>query len=204
MFIDLAQGLHPDAGQHHEVHKDIIVTPLFTEEFCRDLVRTAEHWEHRMLRHSQPEEDLGYDALHFGRISGLLFEDWVAAWCEHLDPIIRQVWPLTRIPGWQDPFIMRYSPGDTDHLDLHHDYSTVSFNCKLNQDYEGAALTFPRQNWTAQDVPVGHAILWPSTVTHPHSVPEIEQGVKYSLTAWTWPTGTDNMPGIANRFTDHR
>lgn len=204
MFIDLESGRDPLCGTRVERHQDILVMPFLTEEFCSELVHTAKHYEHRMLEHRQDSEQLSYHALHFTRISGMLFEDWVQCWIRDLMPVVQSEWPLTRIPGWQDPFILHYANTGSTHLDLHHDYSTVSLNVKLNDDYEGADLEFPRQSWSARSVPVGHVIMWPSTVTHPHRVTELKQGEKYSLTAWTWPAGCTDSPGIRNTFTDHR
>ena len=56
---------------------------------------------------------------------------------------------------------------------------------KLNDEYKGAALEFPRQEFSNLDIHVGDLICWPSKITHPHRSTQLEEGEKYSLTIWT-------------------
>jgi predicted 2-oxoglutarate/Fe(II)-dependent dioxygenase YbiX len=63
-----------------------------------------------------------------------------------------------------------------------HNYNNIGV--KLNDNYEGALLDFPRQNFTNAQLPVGSLLAWPSLVTHPHGSTPITSGVKYSLTIW--------------------
>jgi predicted 2-oxoglutarate/Fe(II)-dependent dioxygenase YbiX len=60
----------------------------------------------------------------------------------------------------------------------------VSASIKLNDDYEGGVLEFPRQQFDNSSVAVGSLIAWPSLVTHPHASTPLQSGVKYSLTIW--------------------
>jgi len=80
--------------------------------------------------------------------------------------------------------VIRYALGEQEELRLHHDVAQVSASIKLNDDYEGAELEFPRQGWTNADMPVGTLVTWPSLVTHPHATRPLRSGVKYSLTIW--------------------
>ena len=68
---------------------------------------------------------------------------------------------------------------------MHSDISLVSGSVKLNDEYEGGELYFPRQNFSNKDIPVGKCILFPSQVTHPHTSTELLSGTKWSLTMWT-------------------
>ena len=70
-------------------------------------------------------------------------------------------------------------------LNLHCDASLVTGSVKLNDDYKGAELVFPRQKFSNKDVPVGKCILFPGQLTHGHECQELVSGVKYSLTIWT-------------------
>ena len=56
---------------------------------------------------------------------------------------------------------------------------------KLNDNYSGGSLNFPRQNITNDGLNIGYAIIWPAQVTHPHESLKIIEGVKYSLVVWT-------------------
>ena len=60
-------------------------------------------------------------------------------------------------------------------------------NVKLNTDFEGCDLEFPRQGWSNKDVPKGWCFIWPSTITHPHQSKPLTKGVKYTLASWTHP-----------------
>jgi predicted 2-oxoglutarate/Fe(II)-dependent dioxygenase YbiX len=99
-------------------------------------------------------------------------------------PAIRQWWPYVDYHGLRDAFIIRYALGEQENLRMHHDVAQVSASIKLNDDYEGAALEFPRQKFSTEYVPVGDLIVWPSLVTHPHECTQLLSGVKYSLTVW--------------------
>ena len=52
---------------------------------------------------------------------------------------------------------------------------------KLNEDYDGCETTYPRQNWDTSKLKVGHMIICPGTVTHPHFTTPLKSGVKYTL-----------------------
>jgi hypothetical protein len=99
-------------------------------------------------------------------------------------PAIRQWWPYVDYHGLRDAFIIRYALGEQENLRMHHDVAQVSASIKLNDDYVGAALEFPLQKFSTEDVPVGDLIVWPSLVTHPHECTQLQSGVKYSLTVW--------------------
>jgi predicted 2-oxoglutarate/Fe(II)-dependent dioxygenase YbiX len=99
-------------------------------------------------------------------------------------PAIRQWWPYVDYHGLRDVFVIRYAMGEQEELRMHHDIAQVSASIKLNDDYEGAELVFPRQEFSNDAVPVGDMVVWPSLVTHPHESKPLRSGVKYSLTVW--------------------
>ena len=87
--------------------------------------------------------------------------------------------------GMRDGFVMRYAMNTQRKLNLHTDASLVTGSVKLNDNYEGAELVFPRQGISNKDIPIGKCILFPGTVTHGHECTELKSGVKYSLTMWS-------------------
>jgi predicted 2-oxoglutarate/Fe(II)-dependent dioxygenase YbiX len=99
-------------------------------------------------------------------------------------PQLRSIWPLVDFHGLRDAFVIRYAVGEQEELRLHHDVAQVSASVKLNDDYDGAVLEFPRQDVSNASVPVGSMLVWPSLVTHPHRSTPISRGVKHSLTVW--------------------
>ena len=71
-----------------------------------------------------------------------------------------------------------------EHLRMHHDVAQVSASIKLNDDYEGGELHFPRQGVTNRTLGIGEVVSWPSLVTHPHETLPLRTGTKYALTIW--------------------
>jgi predicted 2-oxoglutarate/Fe(II)-dependent dioxygenase YbiX len=106
-------------------------------------------------------------------------------WQRVLYPVIEKHWYPTEMYGLRDAFVMRYSLDTQTSLRLHTDASLVTGSVKLNDDYLGADLIFPRQNVTNRDIPVGKCILFPGQVTHGHECTELTYGTKYSLTMWS-------------------
>ena len=80
---------------------------------------------------------------------------------------------------------MKYSEDTQKTLGLHNDASMVTGSVKLNDDYEGATLIYPRQEVTNKDIPIGKMILFPGQVTHGHYVDPLISGTKYSATFWS-------------------
>ena len=85
----------------------------------------------------------------------------------------------------RDSFVMKYTPDTQNKLSLHTDASLVTGSIKLNDDYSGGSLVFPRQGITNDDTPVGKCILFPGMCTHGHECKEVTKGTKYSLTIWS-------------------
>jgi hypothetical protein len=107
--------------------------------------------------------------------------------------IAEEYWHPLMMYGVRDVFVMKYNLSGQTSLGLHHDASLVTGSVKLNSDYKGAELSFPRQGFTNEDVPVGDIILFPGQVTHGHRCEELEGGTKYSLTIWTRRWEGDTM-----------
>ena len=80
---------------------------------------------------------------------------------------------------------MKYALDTQVSLNLHHDASLVTGSVKLNEDYTGAELIYPRQGITNKDIPVGKMLLFPGAVSHGHECLSLKSGIKYSLTIWS-------------------
>lgn len=174
------QGARVD-GEAREVAPDVIQMPFWTPEFCATVIRAAEAaggFE------PQPDDPVPGHEISLAAISPRLFEAVENDIGARMWPQIRRWWPLVDYHGLRDVFVIRYEPGQQEELRMHHDVAQVSASIKLNDDYEGAELEFPRQSFDNGSVPVGDLIAWPSLVTHPHASRVITRGVKYSLTIW--------------------
>jgi hypothetical protein len=164
-----------------QVAPDLVTVPWWTPTFCQALIRAAEAVGGF---DADPEDPVPGEEVSLAAISPRLFaavQDDVGL---RLWPTLRQRWPLIDYHGLRDAFVIRYEPGRQTELRLHHDVAQVSASVKLNDDYQGGVLEFPRQQASNADLPVGALLAWPSLVTHPHRATPVTSGVKYSLTIW--------------------
>jgi hypothetical protein len=190
---DLAQLLRYDGGVdparwYRVVADEIVEVPFWTPEFCATVVRAAEAvgvWT------PDEHDPVPGNEVSLATISPRLFahvEDHLAA---HVMPLLNEVWPVAEFAGVQDAFVIKYVPGATSGLRLHHDVAQISASVRLVDGYEGGVLEFPRQGFANSSVPVGHLLAWPSLVTHPHVAAAVTDGVKYGLTVWFAIPGQD-------------
>jgi len=187
-------AIHPDCGKEVKIHKDIVITPFYTEKFCDQLLKTAKFYDNKFSSYIVYGEEKTHgktknspwDTLFMSRISHLLFEEFVEHYKKYLCPVLEKHFHPTTIAGWFSPMIIKYSRNGQQ-VGLHNDTSEFTFNLKLNTDYEGSVLEFPRQNWNNKEVPKGWCYVWPSRVTHPHRTTPLKKGTKYTLSSWIHP-----------------
>jgi hypothetical protein len=170
-----------DDGELTQAGDEIYVAPFWTPEFCRAVVRAAE-----LTGTFEPQEDdpvPGHE-VSLAAISPRLYQMVQDDIGGRLWPKLRRVWPCVDYHGLRDAFVIRYALGEQEELRIHHDVAQISASIKLNDDYTGGELEFPRQGVTNAAVPVGSIIVWPSLVTHPHQTNRLRDGVKYAVTIW--------------------
>lgn len=162
------------------IDKDMIVVDFMSEHQCQQMVEIAEqHGEWQSLPlDTYPAQEIRLKQLG-------LYEELEKHWQEHIKPIIEKYWSPIVVEGVRDAFMLRYSTDSQTKLGLHHDSSHVTGSVKLNKNYKGGELVFPRQGINNADIPVGKLLLFPGQVTHPHECVELTEGTKYSLTIWS-------------------
>ncbi len=186
------KAIHPECGKKVEIYKDIIITPFYTEEFCDYLVDTAKYFDGRFIEHIKYKNDtetnntVPWNTLFMSHISQIMFENFCGHYKKFLVPLINKNFICSGIEGWFSPFIIKYDKIGQN-VNLHNDTSGFTMNVKLNTEFEGATLRFPRQEWSNKDIPKGWCFLWPSQVTHPHEADPLIGGVKYTIASWTHP-----------------
>ena len=162
------------------VADEILVTKLLSKSECERLIELSEDlgtWE-QMAGDKFPAQEIRIKELGlWGAVEQM--------WAEKLGKIAETHWPPVLHYGLRDAFTMRYTMDTQTSLALHTDASLITGSVKLNDEYEGAELVFPRQSFSNIDVPVGHCILFPAQVTHGHRVEPLVSGTKYSFTMWT-------------------
>lgn len=164
-----------------EVGPDLLVVPCWTPSFCATVVRAAEALG---AFGPQPDDPVPGHEVSLAVISPRLYDAVQDDFGTRLWPQIRTVWPYVDYHGLRDAFVIRYAPAEQESLRIHHDVAQISGSIKLNDDYAGAELVFPRQRFDNSAIGVGEMLLWPSLVTHPHETRRLTSGVKYALTVW--------------------
>src|SRR5262245_2755566 len=169
-----------DGDPPQEVAADIYLLPFWTPEFCAAVIRAAE----LIGFEPDPDDPVPGHEVSLASISPALYAAVQDDIGRRVWPQLQSVWPLIEYRGLRDAFVIRYLPAEQESLRIHQDIAQVSATVKLNDDYAGAALEFPRQGYDNADQPVGTLLAWPSLVTHPHEATQLRRGVKYGLTIW--------------------
>ena len=163
------------------VAPELVTVSCLTPQFCAALIRAAEACGGF---DPHPDDPVPGHELSLTQISPRLFDALQNDLGSRIWPQLQRQWEHIDYFGLNDAFIIKYERGAQEELRLHHDVAQVSGSIKLNDDYTGAELEFPRQGFTNADLPVGSLLAWPSLVTHPHRSTPLTSGTKYSLTLW--------------------
>ena len=174
-------GGRDDRAGMRRVGDEMYVLPFLTPDYCATLVEAAE-----AIGGFEPDpgDPVPGREVPIARLSPAVFEAMENDIGLRIWPQLQTEWEYIDFHGVNDAFIIKYERGGQESLRIHHDVAQVSMSVKLNDDYEGAELDFPRQKVTNVDLAVGELLVWPSLVTHPHASLPILSGVKYSLTIW--------------------
>ena len=106
-LLDYKKGIHPDCGKQVEVHKDIIITPFYTDKFCDQLMKMAKFYDNQFSQniiygkdksHDKTNES-PWDTLILSRVSRILFEEFGKHYNQYLCPILEKHFKPTTIPG---------------------------------------------------------------------------------------------------------
>jgi hypothetical protein len=163
------------------VADEMYAMPFLTPAYCRSLIDAAEATG---AFESDPGDPVPGVELSIARMCPLVFEAMQNDIGLRVWPQLQTEWKYIDYHGINDAFIIKYEVGGQESLRIHHDVAQVSMSVKLNEEYEGAELDFPRQGSSNSTLGVGELLAWPSLVTHPHESLPIRSGVKYSLTIW--------------------
>lgn len=187
-FNELYYKLHPrksalflpNLGKFEIISDDMLLIDFMTQDQCERLIDVADNngaWG--SLEYDKfPAQEIRMKELG-------LWDELEQHWNNNVVPLYEHYWQPLQHYGLRDGFVMRYAMDTQVSLNLHHDASLVTGSVKLNDDYEGAELVYPRQKFSNADIPVGKCILFPGQVSHGHECLPLKSGVKYSLTIWT-------------------
>lgn len=165
-----------------EIGPDILHTPFLTEEYCSILVSLLQ--ENNSWKKNPTDTKFSTRDIYIEKA----YPDLFSIINDYLDS---EVWPKVS-EFWEvgdfsvdTMFAIEYTLDTQKSLKAHHDRSFITGSVKLNNEYRGAELVFPKKEFSNGDIPTGDLLIWPSNVTHLHKCTELREGKKYSLTIWT-------------------
>ena len=167
-------------GVVKQLDTDMYSATLLSPSMCQYLIEASDKhngWK-KLEGDKFPAQEIRIGELN-------LWEDFASIWDEYIGPLYESLWFPTEHYGLRDAFVMRYAIDTQKELPTHIDASLVTGSVRLNDDYTGAELWFPRQKISNKSVPIGEMLLFPGQVTHGHECTELLSGVKYSLTMWS-------------------
>lgn len=161
---------------------DVLVVDFLTKSQCEYIIEMAEKngtWA------PKPDDSYPAQEIRLKLLDGGIYDHINARWEAYIKPLIEEYFTPLKTHGIRDAFVMKYTLETQKRLDLHNDASLVTGSVKLNNDYTGADLVYPRQKISNADIPVGKILLFPGQVTHPHECQDLTSGTKYSMTIWS-------------------
>ena len=165
---------------YREIGNEMLLVDFLTPTQCEEWIRIGE--EHGGWN-PHPADKVPSHDIHLKLLG--LWDECESWWSKVLAPVFERYWKPTHHHHLRKAFLMKYSEDTQRTLGLHNDASLVTGSVKLNDNYEGATLIFPRQNVTNADIPPGKMIVFPGQLTHGHHVDRLESGTKFSATFWT-------------------
>ena len=158
---------------------DILLIDFMSKDMCENMISLAENKQFKIMEGDiVPAQELRLKEIN-------LWDELEKHWMKTVYDIIHEYWYPCHMTGLRDAFIIKYEMDKQRELRLHNDASLVTGSVKLNDNYEGGVLEFPRQKINNKDIPVGKCILFPGQVTHGHLSTQLTKGTKYSLTLWS-------------------
>ena len=160
-----------------ELGHNIIEFPLFTDDFCKELIELAEATgEWTIGRHEfYPTNDMLIQSLGLGPAYDRVINEFVA-------PVATWYWQLEG-EGWDqmdhETFIIRYRPDRQGQLSVHHDHSHYTIGVKLNDEFEGGGTFFPKYGINAMPKRNGNVFMHPGMITHRHGGRPVYSGTRY-------------------------
>ena len=139
-FADVSAPLFIPHRDYEILDRDMLLVDFMTQEQCERLIEISDnHGGWGSLEYDKfPAQEIRMRELG-------LWEDLEKHWNTYIVPTVEEYWKPILMYGLRDGFVMRYALDTQVSLNLHHDASLVTGSVKLNEDYKGAELIYPRQ-----------------------------------------------------------
>ena len=169
--------------------------PILNDEACDDIITMMEDygkWSGGNDNNNDPRLSNGYENvptvdIHFTQIN--FQKHWLFFLKQFVQPIQMRVFDgyYSETPRVDLNFVVRYRPGEQDHLRPHNDASKYTINIALNRpkvDFEGGGCRFVSQNCTVTQTRKGWLFLHPGRLTHFHEGLKVLKGTRYILVSF--------------------
>ena len=178
---------YSSSSVYEKISDDMLLIDFMSADMCKKMISLSEKHTFKSLSYDKVKgQELRL--REFG-----LWDELEDHWNTNIYPIVHEFWNPCHMWGMRDAFLIKYEMDKQRDLPLHNDASLVTGSVKLNDDYEGGVLEFPRQKLSNKDIPIGKCILFPGQVTHGHLSTPITKGTKYSLTIWSQRYSGDDI-----------
>jgi len=165
---------------------NVFTFPLFTPQFCSELIEEAEHygaWTSYRGNTINPATDIRLDSFGFNT-------GYTHALQTYVYPLFMHKYQL-RGEGWlklnAQNFIVRYLSEHQGHLGLHNDGSYLSMVVTLNTEFEGGGTIFPKFKKLIKHDQPGYAAIHPGLIGYYHGARPVTQGRRYILASFLFP-----------------
>jgi hypothetical protein len=171
----------------HEVAPDIFIVKVWTPEECAWMI---EQINDRTFTPLVPDDHYKTNDIHLYPSTEphiVRLHEMFFTMLYQLRPEIDKEWRCTVLFDSDSihSFVAYYNEGKITDLAEHHDSGHITVSIKLNNDYEGCVLMFPRQAYSNEKLDPGTAIIFPGgEVSHPHYCTPLTSGEKYTSTTW--------------------
>ena len=168
----------------HAGHTQIFSWPLFTEDFCKEIINVCEtEGEWTQKRHEfYPTTDMLLDTVGLNDMYEKVLQ-------KHCYPAAMNIFALEG-KNWEtlrgENFIIKYKSEGQPLLSLHHDYSKITFLTNLTQygkDYEGGGTYFKKQKLLYKGE-IGNVTMHPGNITHKHGARPTTSGTRYVIVSF--------------------
>jgi hypothetical protein len=164
---------------------DLWQFPLFSNEFCEDVIRECEAFGDWSPGGESPREDkrIGAEAvptcdIHMTQLGlSRIVEDFIKT---YVSLFAEAAFFGFQTKGVNVAFVVKYTPGDSSYLKLHHDASSYTVTVPLNpsSDFEGGGVYFEKHKLTVHTKP-GWCLMHPGRCTHRHGALPTTSGTRY-------------------------
>ena len=183
--------LNSNTLSHKELCKDAFQFPLFSNEFCKELIHictTANLWssgKNKDKRLTGGYENHPTVDVHLNQIA--LHDIWNDIVKNYISKVASKLYSDITTKGTNINFVVKYTMGGQEFLRPHHDASMYTVNIALNQqdrDYVGGGCRFIRQDYSVTHTPIGFCNIHPGRLTHYHEGIPITSGTRFILVSF--------------------